>query len=396
MDLTIKVFRNQFWMVVLAILALQLPAIYPVLDYVPVGYRWSVYSYWLVACLGYSLIYQSKPCKRLTNIFDHWWPTLFMVTFMTVLNIIVYPIIDGRKEGLMGSDRDDAIMLVAQRLLAGESPYHITTYLGNIPTSGPGIVLFLLPFAVFKCYSIYVPMLLVILAYLLHRRMERWVHVNLFLALLASSPLFWKLLISGSDLLGIGLIMSIIVLLIDLKKGRYWQIGICVFVSMILTSRIIFIYLAPVYALLIVWKNSFQLTKWIGFTMIISAGTVLIHFIFWVMDPHHYGPWSLLSLGGFLLNIKTLLIAALICLVSIRLSVNIKPNIIEGSFLLWYWIYLILLLIILAQYYSWGTGLHSYPFAYLGVQLPVFCLFFVLNHKEYFTSWVKPKLKSIH
>ena len=64
---------------------------------------------------------------------------------MVVLFAVVYPVVDVQVPG-RGSDADDALNIGVRALLAGHSPYAITTYLGNDLSPLPGALLLAMPF----------------------------------------------------------------------------------------------------------------------------------------------------------------------------------------------------------------------------------------------------------
>jgi hypothetical protein len=110
-------------------------------------------------------------------------------------------------DGLAGSDRDEAIIASAQRLMRGEHPYAEPTYLGNPLSPGPGWVVLHVPFVALGLYP-FVPALawavLPLTAALASQ--ERSKATMRTIVLSAAAPVLWHELITGSDLLTAGVI----------------------------------------------------------------------------------------------------------------------------------------------------------------------------------------------
>jgi len=75
------------------------------------------------------------------------WGIVVLCGAAIALFVVLYPIANS---GLLGpgSDRDDALNVALQALLAGQYPYGVETYLGNPPTPMPGALILALPFFV--------------------------------------------------------------------------------------------------------------------------------------------------------------------------------------------------------------------------------------------------------
>lgn len=72
-----------------------------------------------------------------------WFVGLALV--LSALFVVLYPLAQGGRFG-GGSDRDEALTVAVQALLAGRNPNSVDTYLGNPPTPLPGALLLALPF----------------------------------------------------------------------------------------------------------------------------------------------------------------------------------------------------------------------------------------------------------
>lgn len=125
---------------------------------------------------------------------------------IAAVNVIAYPRADARKVQGAGSDEDDALITTGQRLIAGQRPLYVTTYLGNAPSVGPGWAALVAPLAVSGTYALLTPLALCLLVWIVRRAGGGDAGTALALLLPTTAPAFWELSVTGSDLFAIGVL----------------------------------------------------------------------------------------------------------------------------------------------------------------------------------------------
>jgi hypothetical protein len=122
------------------------------------------------------------------------------------VNLAAYPRVDALKRQGRGSDEDNAIIDTAQRLVALRRPLYVPTYLGNAPSVGPGWAAVVSPLAVTGTYALLTPLALAVLAWTVRRSGGGEAGSLLAVLLPLTSPGFWELSVTGSDLFAIGVL----------------------------------------------------------------------------------------------------------------------------------------------------------------------------------------------
>ena len=125
---------------------------------------------------------------------------------VAAVNVIAYPRADARKTHGGGSDEDDALITTGQRLVAGQRPLYVVTYLGNAPSVGPGWAALVAPLAISGTYALLTPLALGLLVWIVRRAGGGNSGAALALLLPTTSPAFWELSVTGSDLFAIGVL----------------------------------------------------------------------------------------------------------------------------------------------------------------------------------------------
>jgi hypothetical protein len=127
------------------------------------------------------------------------WPSALLVALVAICALVVYPEVDGRRATGGGSDADDAAVLVSERVINGLDPFGADTYLGHPPTTGPGSVLWAMPFPTRGAYACGIVAALAITLLLLRRRDGSWVPASLVALVLGLSVPFWEAVAQGND-----------------------------------------------------------------------------------------------------------------------------------------------------------------------------------------------------
>lgn len=129
-----------------------------------------------------------------------------VVCVVAAVNLVVYPRVDALKSQGRGSDEDDALIETAQRLVTGQRPVYVATYLGNTPSVGLGWVAFVAPLAVTGWYALLTPLACGVLVWVVRSAGGADSGTALALLLPLTSPAFWELSVTGSDLFAIGVL----------------------------------------------------------------------------------------------------------------------------------------------------------------------------------------------
>jgi hypothetical protein len=160
-----------------------------------------VFVYPVVAALVVRQIYRRLPALAARISERRAW-LLAAATFaaLAIAFWIVFPIADsGRLGG--GSDGDDALNLAGGRLLRGEYPYDVRTYLGNAITPLPGALLLALPF-VLAGESAYQTLFWLAIFFLFVRRLTGTASALLLAwTIFVVSPVTLSLTLAGTDTL---------------------------------------------------------------------------------------------------------------------------------------------------------------------------------------------------
>ena len=127
---------------------------------------------------------------------------------MAAVNVAVYPRADALKLLGRGSDEDNALIEIAERLVSGRRPTYVPTYLGNMPSAGLGWAVLVAPLAVTGTYALLTPLALSALVWIVRRAGGGDTAAALALLLPPTSPGFWELSVTGSDLFAIGVLFA--------------------------------------------------------------------------------------------------------------------------------------------------------------------------------------------
>ncbi len=129
---------------------------------------------------------------------------------VATLNVAVYPRVDGLKTQGRGSDEDDALVTTAQRLVTGQRPLYVPTYLGNTPSVGPAWAALVSPLAITRTYALLTPLALAVLVWTVRRAGGGASGTVLALVLPIAAIGFWELSVTGSDLFAVGVLFVVL------------------------------------------------------------------------------------------------------------------------------------------------------------------------------------------
>jgi hypothetical protein len=139
------------------------------------------------------------------------WPSVVLCVLVAAVALFVYPEVDGRRSTGGGSDADDAVVLVVDRIRDGLDPFGEDTYLGNPPTTGPGSILWAAPFPTRRAYACGVVAALAGALVVLRRRHGSWEVPSLAAVVVGASVPFWEGVAQGTDHLAMAAWLAVVV-----------------------------------------------------------------------------------------------------------------------------------------------------------------------------------------
>ncbi len=135
---------------------------------------------------------------------------IVVVCAVAALNLAMYPRVDGLKAQGRGSDEDDALVTTAQRLVTGQRPVYVPTYLGNAPSVGLAWAALVAPLAITGTYALLTPLSLAVFVSTVRQAGGGAAGTALALMLPVASIGFWELSVTGSDLFAIGVLFVVL------------------------------------------------------------------------------------------------------------------------------------------------------------------------------------------
>ncbi len=266
-------------------------------------------------------VYRSKITGKSADI-------LAVITFalLTLVVSFVYPLANSGRFG-RGSDADDALLIAGGKLLNGEFPYYLSTYLGNMISPMPGAVLFAIPFVILGIIAIQnVFWLGVLFVTVRHYFQSSPMALGLIWLLLLFSPTVLQNLLTGADYVSnsiyILVFMWIMVTTISDPKSAEWKRLLpTILFGIGLSSRSNFLIIMPLLLSIMV-----QNAGWISALkyLIISGITCLLVTVpFWLYDPAGFTPLivqsmkvtelqTVLPFAGVIIPLSGILLATLL------------------------------------------------------------------------------------
>lgn len=183
------------------------------------------------------------------------WPSGVVVALVAAVALVVYPIVDDRRSTGAGSDADDAVVLVVDQLADGRDPFALDTYLGNAPTTGPGSVLWAVPWPGRDAYALAV-VAAVGATLLALRRWCGWRVASVTAIVLATSVPFWEGVAQGTDHLAMACGLAVLAVAVA-RVGRttWWLPGLTVLAAVVATWRAAYLHV-PVLLAVALWPRS--------------------------------------------------------------------------------------------------------------------------------------------
>ena len=275
------------------------------------------------------------------------WFIFFIFLLVSLSVYFLYPIADGLKLQMRGSDQDDCVIIGVTQLTSLLHPY-IKSYLGNPCSAGLGIILLYFFFVLLNIYSLASIFLAYLCVQVIGRYSSNTYSASVFTILLFSSIFSIELLVVGSDLIFIGyglVFLSFLVIDSVVTKNIYNILWLAILAGLLSSSRVNFLVIAPIISIFIFphWKRGSLLFSFFS----ISIATIPSSFLYFY-DPSKFTPFHLLGKahnllqGGLkemvvIISIMTFLFAYNLIKKSIRnlpicLFISLTPSLVALSF----------------------------------------------------------------
>lgn len=241
---------------------------------------------------------------------------IFISVVLTITFAVIcyaYPIADGLKTQMRGSDQDDCVILGAQRLIQGLFPYSVRSYYGNPCSPAPGMLILYLPFVYLHAYVGGAFALLLAALASLRRQSDSLHEPGYFLFFVSMSLLWWELQVVGSDLiaLGLGLVLVMTILPnIIANQQKIYIVLVGILVGLLASTRINLFFIFPFLSIFIFWywkKGAFL------FFFIALFFALIPTLWLYSLNPSEFTPFHLVGKAGVLLPSLIFLFAALVC-----------------------------------------------------------------------------------
>ena len=273
---------------------------------------------------------KNNSLKYLKEYFSRPLMILIIVILVIALANYIYPLADGLKDQLRGSDQDDCVILGATFLSKFQHPYSQVTYFGNPCSQGLGMLILYIPFVIIGIYPLGAIASTFLSIWCVRNFTKEKYRTFIFSVILITSLFWFELLSVGSDLILLGSGIVIIVYnLINLIKTRnvIGLIFLAIFAGLIASTRINFLIISPLLSLFIFnhWKKGTLIF------LLISASIAIIPSTFiYFSDPQQFMPLHLLGKSDELLKNGLKEIAIITSLFGVFASYKLSKNSIEN------------------------------------------------------------------
>ena len=205
---------------------------------------------------------------------------------------VLYPYADGLKELMMGSDQDDAIMLVAKPHARGISiPNSLTWVIHRVPL----LACFLFSYVSIATgwYPLTTPIFFESTIWIISQT-DGIQTAARFVAYLSLSLVFWYQLAVGLDLIVMGLLTLLTTILSAMAQNGRDTVLLGILSGVLGATRTVFIFLPFMYAFIVFQrsKRSGMITAIIG-----TVITSVLHGVFLLWDHSHYTPLHIFEIG---------------------------------------------------------------------------------------------------
>jgi len=318
----IKNKNNIFWIVALIFFVI-VPNLRPIFKYSNFFQSTIFIIYALFVSVLVYLLQKNKFKFYFSKLLGNYRFIFFIFLLVSLLVWFLYPIADGLKSQMRGSDQDDCVIIGVKQLVSLLHPYDKTSYLGNPCSTGLGIILLYSPFVLFNIYCLSSIFLAYLCTYVIGGNSRNVYVASVFTILQFSSLFSMELLIVGSDLIFVGfglVLLSFQTINLVLKKNTYNIFWLAVFAGFLSSSRINFLVIAPIISIFIFihWQRGGLLFALYSISVAIIPSTIL-----YFVDSSKFTPFHLLEKSNLLLQGGLKEVAILLSILAFLLSCNL-------------------------------------------------------------------------
>jgi hypothetical protein len=315
--------KNNFFLIVALIFFVIAPNLRPIFKYSNFFQSALFIIYALFVIVLVYLLHKNKFKFYFSKWLGNYWFVFFIFLLVSLLIWFLYPIADGLKSQMRGSDQDDCVIIGVKQLVSLLHPYDKTSYLGNPCSTGLGIILLYSPFVLLNIYCLASIFLAYLCTYVI-RGNSRNVYITSIFTILQFSSLFsMELLIVGSDLIFVGfglVLLSFQTINLVLKKNTYNIFWLAAFAGLLSSSRINFLVIAPIISIFIFihWQRGGLLFGLYSISVAIVPSTIL-----YFVDSSKFTPFHLLEKSNLLLQGGLKELAIFLSIVAFLFSCNL-------------------------------------------------------------------------
>lgn len=277
------------------LLYVLIPSLRVIFKYGP-GEFWPIFIIYSLVMLAffYQLIIKNK-FEWARKVLGNPFAITFIILAILVCTWYAYPIADGLKNVMRGSDQDDCIIMGATKLANLVHPYMERTYYGNPCSPGPGILILYMPFVLTNTYPLGGVFAIIAVGLCLYLQSRKLDDVGIFLALLFSCLLISEMLAVGGDLvlLGSGIVILSFTLIRTINLKNWTQLFLLsLLCGLLASSRINFMVIVPLASILIFlhWRKG-AVYFFLSALLIATTPSLIIYF----MSPNEFTPFHLIG-----------------------------------------------------------------------------------------------------
>jgi len=289
------------------LLFVLLPGARVIFKYLP-DFAWIIVAAELLAVL----VVANTGGELSKKVFGNVYLLVALLMLVVIAVYIMYPVADGLKAVMRGSDQDDCVVLGVLRLLAGQNPYQDLSYYGNPCSTGFGVLLYYLPFVLFNAYFLGGIFSIGVVMAAVMRCTGKLEDAGFFAFILFSCIAIPELLVVGSDLIFVGSGIALLVLsvrsLLDSKRWRMLFLS-ALLCGVLASTRVNFLVIVPLMGFLLFSRWRSGAFVFVAFSIIIALlPSLLIYF----SDPQTFTPLHLLQKSQAILPRTVLAVVALV------------------------------------------------------------------------------------
>lgn len=313
------------------------------------------------------------------------WFIAILLAGISIACWFIYPIADGLKLQMKGSDQDDCVIIGATRLASMLYPYTEKSYFGNPCSPGPGLLMLYLPFVLTKTYILGAVASIVALCFCIQRQYNNWGAAGLFLILICSCAAMVELLMVGSDLILLGCGFAILPMLtIRAVESRnvVHIVLLGLLCGLLSSSRVNFMVLFPAMSIFILphWRRGA-----IIFFIASMIAAIVPSLALYLINPADFTPLHLIGKAGHLLSKEVMYFGVLTTLLAGVFSILLVKK--KLDFIVWaVFILFCPMLIILSVGYLYGCSGNFAEWKGANYLIPLVplaaVLFLSINHPE--------------